>query len=205
MNQMYCGHFTDPEEQPELPSRNDSFFEIRGRRISYDTLMYSIGKLDKRNYLELWNKIYTAINTRTSDYIMPDEIDSIIKSDKNYPLGHFVTRMQLSLYSSSVPSFWANIYLKRPIDIRFHPGASSEVEIKEEDIDRLLGIIKKGYGVVFEYRYPLSLLFTFYFLRDFAASFAIEDNRKESRFEDAVSAFVLLNSTAKFPRVIPAD
>lgn len=206
--QLFCGEFIDLDgELPPPKIKPDEIFLIGSKKVKRDVLLHMISYLSSDDYILRMNMFISGIGKWAKKTVGKERIDALNEQAGTEP-NSFRMKSMLAYYADDYPSAYSSIESGNMIKINFpafefdyYPGLREKIELSDSDVERFLNLLKNGYGIVYEHDFPIHLLFSLYYLEDFARSIAFSEGRDKAVFLDIVNAYTILNSTTKFPRM----
>ncbi len=205
-SQIICGNFIEVKKINSAKIDGKKSFKIRGKIMPTKTFFYALSRLNSKNYTGTWNKILSSIPELDKKAVSEHDIDNIISSGKKTPNPSDLL-MKSRMASLIFPYIYGLFMLcsEKPVSLNLPAGKfrfqinCNDIKIKESDIDNFIGILRKGHGIVYKPHFLWHLLFSFYFLEDFAKNIAKEDGRKTANLMDLVNGYSKLNSIIGLP------
>ncbi len=206
-NSLVCGIVTDIGKKENIQIDNSKSFLYKNKIIPIEVFLYSMGKINPNDYANQWYSVLKGIKNSSNKIICKDDIDRSLKKYRRITnLQKLRLKMMLSGYTLTFyPALFLNLTRKFHINFKFPCekfnlkfNELNYVSFIEKDMQKFLGVLSSGHGVLYKDDYPEHLLFCFFFLEDFAKQIAYNNKKERTDVLDILNAFSMLNGTLRF-------
>lgn len=208
-NKFICGQIVQnvyPQDKPFI--EQDKMFTYDGKAIPPEVLLYALGKIDSKDYVNSWCSVLNHISKIRNNIVLKSDLDGAIKQKKMSKFCQFRLKNWLASYSSFylperllLSARKMSVSLKFPCEkITLNFRDIENIGVDKSEIKKFIDFLKEGYGIISVSHYPEHLLFYLFFLDDISKQIAHNNKKEKVELIDMINAFSMLNAIIRFPQ-----